>query len=150
MLIRQPDAEVHRQIGDMIDQARLVGSGDRAACRAHASPSLPTSCPAGSSLLPLNRSGAPDTIRTCGLHLRRVALYPAELRVHRRFDSVRDQPRSIPKPVTRINVIHAVPRAANFRRSYSTTPFKFASVALPRPRERFSQFYRLPPNPWFL
>ncbi len=26
--------------------------------------------------------GAPDTIRTCGLHLRRVALYPAELRVH--------------------------------------------------------------------
>ncbi len=23
--------------------------------------------------------GAPDTIRTCGLHLRRVALYPAEL-----------------------------------------------------------------------
>jgi hypothetical protein len=28
------------------------------------------------------RSGAPDTIRTCGLHLRRVALYPAELPVH--------------------------------------------------------------------
>jgi hypothetical protein len=28
------------------------------------------------------RSGAPDTIRTCGLHLRRVALYAAELRVH--------------------------------------------------------------------
>ena len=27
-------------------------------------------------------SGAPDTIRTCDLHLRRVALYPAELRVH--------------------------------------------------------------------
>jgi hypothetical protein len=27
-------------------------------------------------------SGAPDTIRTCGLYLRRVALYPAELRVH--------------------------------------------------------------------
>ena len=27
-------------------------------------------------------NGAPDTIRTCGLHLRRVALYPAELRVH--------------------------------------------------------------------
>ena len=26
--------------------------------------------------------GAPDTIRTCGLYLRRVALYPAELRVH--------------------------------------------------------------------
>ena len=26
-------------------------------------------------------SGAPDTIRTCGLYLRRVALYPAELRV---------------------------------------------------------------------
>jgi hypothetical protein len=26
--------------------------------------------------------GAPDTIRTCGLHLRRVALYPAELRAH--------------------------------------------------------------------
>ena len=26
--------------------------------------------------------GAPDTIRMCGLHLRRVALYPAELRVH--------------------------------------------------------------------
>ena len=24
---------------------------------------------------------AKDTIRTCGLHLRRVALYPAELRV---------------------------------------------------------------------
>src|ERR1700733_6298829 len=29
-------------------------------------------------------SGAPDTIRTCGLYLRRVALYPAELRVHAR------------------------------------------------------------------
>jgi hypothetical protein len=28
------------------------------------------------------RNGAPDTIRTCDLHLRRVALYPAELRVH--------------------------------------------------------------------
>ena len=28
------------------------------------------------------RDGAPDTIRTCDLHLRRVALYPAELRVH--------------------------------------------------------------------
>ena|SRR6266436_3775112 len=28
------------------------------------------------------RDGAPDTIRTCGLHLRRVALYPAELRAH--------------------------------------------------------------------
>jgi hypothetical protein len=26
-------------------------------------------------------AGAPDTIRTCDLHLRRVALYPAELRV---------------------------------------------------------------------
>ena len=33
----------------------------------------------------LLRSGAPDTIRTCGLHLRRVALYPAELRVHLNF-----------------------------------------------------------------
>src|SRR5216683_8303156 len=30
----------------------------------------------------INVVGAPDTIRTCGLHLRRVALYPAELRVH--------------------------------------------------------------------
>lgn len=39
--------------------------------------------------------GAPDTIRTCGLHLRRVALYPAELRAHRYSDSVRDRPRSI-------------------------------------------------------
>ena len=45
----------------------------------------------------LKEGGAPDTIRTCGLHLRRVALYPAELRVHRCFDSVRDQPRSIPE-----------------------------------------------------
>jgi hypothetical protein len=26
-------------------------------------------------------SGAPDTIRTCGLRLRRATLYPAELRV---------------------------------------------------------------------
>ena len=33
------------------------------------------------TLMP-ERAGAPDTIRTCGLHLRRVALYPAELRVH--------------------------------------------------------------------
>ena len=33
----------------------------------------------------LGEVGAPDTIRTCGLHLRRVALYPAELRVHRNF-----------------------------------------------------------------
>jgi hypothetical protein len=30
----------------------------------------------------LNANGAPDTIRTRGLYLRRVALYPAELRVH--------------------------------------------------------------------
>ena len=30
----------------------------------------------------INVVGAPDTIRTCGLYLRRVALYPAELRVH--------------------------------------------------------------------
>jgi hypothetical protein len=37
---------------------------------------LPLECPV------LFGSGAPDTIRTCGLHLRRVALYPAELRVH--------------------------------------------------------------------
>ncbi len=29
--------------------------------------------------------GAYGTIRTCGLHLRRVALYPAELRVHLKF-----------------------------------------------------------------
>ena len=28
----------------------------------------------------LYANGAPDTIRTCDLHLRRVALYPAELR----------------------------------------------------------------------
>src|SRR5262249_19329264 len=28
------------------------------------------------------RSGAPDTIRTCDLCLRRATLYPAELRVH--------------------------------------------------------------------
>ena len=27
------------------------------------------------------KNGAPGTIRTCGLYLRRVALYPAELRV---------------------------------------------------------------------
>lgn len=30
-----------------------------------------------------SESGAPDRIRTCGFHLRRVALYPAELRVQR-------------------------------------------------------------------
>lgn len=29
----------------------------------------------------LMRDGAPDTIRTCGLRLRRATLYPAELRV---------------------------------------------------------------------
>jgi hypothetical protein len=29
----------------------------------------------------LSEAGAPDTIRTCGLCLRRAALYPAELRV---------------------------------------------------------------------
>jgi hypothetical protein len=29
--------------------------------------------------------GAPDTIRTCGLHLRRVALYPAELRLRNAY-----------------------------------------------------------------
>ena len=33
----------------------------------------------------VGRDGAPDTTRTCGLHLRRVALYPAELRVHLSF-----------------------------------------------------------------
>lgn len=48
------------------------------------------------------KGGAPDTIRTCGLHLRRVALYPAELRVHRCSDSVRDQAGSIRKPGNRI------------------------------------------------
>ena len=32
--------------------------------------------------LVLFASGAPDTIRTCGLRLRRATLYPAELRVH--------------------------------------------------------------------
>lgn len=42
-------------------------------------------------------NGAPNRIRTCGLHLRRVALYPAELWVHRYSDSVRDQAGSIPK-----------------------------------------------------
>ncbi len=31
---------------------------------------------------PKNKNGAPDRIRTCGLCLRRAALYPAELRVH--------------------------------------------------------------------
>src|ERR1700730_8886387 len=35
-------------------------------------------------IFPPVRNGAPDTIRTCGLYLRRVALYPAELRVHAR------------------------------------------------------------------
>ena len=30
----------------------------------------------------IKSDGAPDTIRTCDLYLRRVALYPAELRVH--------------------------------------------------------------------
>jgi hypothetical protein len=29
--------------------------------------------------------GAPDTIRTCDLHLRRATLYPAELRVRERL-----------------------------------------------------------------
>jgi hypothetical protein len=33
-------------------------------------------------LFRMMKFGAPDTIRTCGLHLRRVALYPAELRAH--------------------------------------------------------------------
>ena len=32
--------------------------------------------------LRLQRNGAPDTIRTCDLCLRRATLYPAELRVH--------------------------------------------------------------------
>jgi hypothetical protein len=32
--------------------------------------------------MPYDSDANPDTIRTCGLHLRRVALYPAELRVH--------------------------------------------------------------------
>jgi hypothetical protein len=35
-------------------------------------------------LVDQQHTGAPGTIRTCGLHLRRVALYPAELRVHHR------------------------------------------------------------------
>src|SRR3954451_15077351 len=34
------------------------------------------------SRLRLNVVGAPDTIRTCGLRLRRATLYPAEPRVH--------------------------------------------------------------------
>jgi hypothetical protein len=39
--------------------------------------------------------GAPDTIRTCGLHLRRVALYPAELRAHLSLLSPTDLQRSM-------------------------------------------------------
>jgi hypothetical protein len=34
------------------------------------------------SCSPIGEIGAPDAIRTCGLHLRRVAFYPAELRAH--------------------------------------------------------------------
>src|SRR5882757_9420140 len=34
------------------------------------------------SRLRIDDVGAPDTIRTCGLRLRRATLYPAELRVH--------------------------------------------------------------------
>jgi hypothetical protein len=34
------------------------------------------------SRLHIDDVGAPDTIRTCGLRLRRATLYPAELRVH--------------------------------------------------------------------
>ena len=37
------------------------------------------------------RNGAPDTIRTCDLCLRRATLYPAELRVHR-SDPLADWP----------------------------------------------------------
>ncbi len=58
-------------------------SWDRKACsRARSSPMKAQkrqvlACPV------LYRSGAPDTIRTCDLCLRRATLYPAELRVHR-------------------------------------------------------------------
>ena len=97
----------------------------------------------------LTEGGAPDTIRTCGLHLRRVALYPAELRVHQCLVSVRDRAGSIPKAVSRIGDHGAGPKPAKFRRSFSTSSFKFASVVLPRPRNRFSTFNRFQPNPWF-
>src|SRR5439155_22332410 len=35
----------------------------------------------GDRVQPYAGNGAPDTIRTCGLRLRRATLYPAELRV---------------------------------------------------------------------
>jgi hypothetical protein len=44
-------------------------------------PISPSKCDVRSFILSGGSFGAPDTIRTCGLHLRRVALYPAELRV---------------------------------------------------------------------
>src|ERR1700722_1031749 len=75
--------------------AQSIGSGDRlllctglfsiflagaaATRRDSGTPCLKAHMPARPSL---QQIGAPDTIRTCDLCLRRATLYPAELRVH--------------------------------------------------------------------
>lgn len=51
-------------------------------CRApDCTPAIGAPCPENRAIS--NVFGAPDTVRTCGLHLRRVALCPAELRKRR-------------------------------------------------------------------
>jgi hypothetical protein len=97
----------------------------------------------------IKRDGAPDTIRTCGLHLRRVALYPAELRVHRCSDSARDRAGSISNSTIESTQSERGLSRADCRRSYSTTSFRFASVVLPRPRTRYSSTLRVLPIAWF-
>jgi hypothetical protein len=61
--------------------ARTSHHGLEKRAAAHPSSPLQAQKPRGLACPVLYRSGAPDTIRTCDLCLRRATLYPAELRV---------------------------------------------------------------------
>ena len=57
-------------------------------------------------------SGAPDRIRTCGLQLRRLSLYPAELRARLTTaddDDIRHEARLKPDTTTRLTTVRLKP-----------------------------------------
>src|SRR4051812_39510316 len=63
-------------------------------------------------ILKVRESGAPDTIRTCNLCLRRATLYPAELRVRAlRGGSPRRKPRAPQMAFARSGAGHLFPEA---------------------------------------
>lgn len=67
-----------------VDAQELRIMGSKANCCAHSSP-LQAQKRRFLASPGLHRNGAPDTIRTCDLCLRRATLYPAELRVREHF-----------------------------------------------------------------